>query len=85
MELARFPLRRLFARLADGIDSTLLVLLLTLSMVGLAVLYSASYDVPGRIATQVVSLTVAITALWIVAAQFRPGRRRRCDSEMATS
>jgi hypothetical protein len=38
MELARFPLRRLVWRVAEGIDSTLLVLLLTLSMVGLAVL-----------------------------------------------
>ena len=67
MELARFPLRRLFARIAEGVDSTLLVLLLSLSMVGLAVLYSASYDVPGRVATQLVSLTVALTAMWIVA------------------
>ena len=67
MELARFPLRRIAGRLAEGIDSTLLMLLLTLSMVGLAVLYSASYDVPGRVAGQLVSLTVALTAMWIVA------------------
>ena len=67
MELARFPLRRIVARLSEGIDSTLLMLLLTLSMVGLAVLYSASYDVPGRVATQLVSLTVALTAMWIIA------------------
>ena len=67
MDLARLPLRRLAGRLAEGIDSTLLVLLLTLSMVGLAVLYSASYDVPGRVAGQLVSLTVAIAAMWIVA------------------
>jgi len=67
MELARFPLRRIAGRLAEGIDSTLLMLLLTLSMVGLAVLYSASYDVPGRVAGQLVSLTVALTAIWIVA------------------
>ena len=67
MELARFPLRRIVGRLAEGIDSTLLVLLLTLSMVGLAVLFSASYDVPGRVAGQVVNLAVALTAMWIVA------------------
>ena len=67
MDLARLPLRRLAGRLAEGIDSTLLVLLLTLSMVGFAVLYSASYDVPGRVAAQLVSLTVALTAMWIVA------------------
>jgi rod shape determining protein RodA len=67
MELARFPLRRLAWRLAEGIDSTLLVLLLTLSMVGLAVLYSASYDVPGRVAAQLANLAVALVAMWIVA------------------
>ena len=67
MDLARFPLRRIAGRLAEGIDSTLLMLLLTLSMVGLAVLYSASYDVPARLATQLVSLAVALTAMWIVA------------------
>ena len=67
MELARFPLRRIAGRLAEGIDSTLLVMLLTLSMVGFAVLYSASYDVPGRVANQLASLAVALTAMWIVA------------------
>jgi rod shape determining protein RodA len=67
MELARFPLRRVFGRLAEGIDSTLLVLLVALSMVGLAVLFSASYDVPGRVAAQVVNLVVALAAMWIVA------------------
>ena len=67
MELARFPLRRFFARIAEGVDSTLLVLLLSLSMVGLAVLYSASYDVPGRVAAQLANLAVALAAMWIVA------------------
>src|SRR5690349_10564802 len=67
MDLARFPLRRIAGRLAVGIDSTLLMLLLTLSMVGLAVLYAASYDVPARLATQLVSLAVAVTAMWVVA------------------
>jgi rod shape determining protein RodA len=67
MELARFPLRRLLYRLAEGIDSTLLVLLLALSTLGLAVLFSASYDIPGRVAAQVVNLVVALAAMWIVA------------------
>ena len=67
MELARVPLRRVVWRLAEGIDATLLVLLLTLSMVGLAVLFSASYDVPGRVASQLISLAIALTAMWIVA------------------
>jgi rod shape determining protein RodA len=67
MELARIPLRRLVWRVAEGVDSTLLVLLLTLSMVGLAVLYSASYDMPGRVAGQLANLTLALAAMWIVA------------------
>jgi rod shape determining protein RodA len=36
-------------------------------MVGLAVLYSASYDVPGRVAAQLANLAVALIAMWIVA------------------
>jgi rod shape determining protein RodA len=67
MELARFPMRRVVWRLTDGIDATLLVLMLSLSMVGLAVLYSASYDAPGRVAGQLANLAVALVAMWIVA------------------
>src|SRR5689334_4535964 len=67
MELARLPLRRIGLRLAEGIDSTLLVLLLSLSMVGLAALFSASYDTPSRVASQVGNLAVALVAMWLVA------------------
>lgn len=67
MELARVPLRRIALRIVDGIDSTLLVILLTLSMVGLAVLFSASYDYPQRVAAQLANLAVALIAMWIVA------------------
>ena len=45
MGLARFPLRRIAGRLAEVSTRRSSLLLLTLSMVGLAVLYSASYDV----------------------------------------
>ena len=67
MELARIPLRRIVWRLTEGIDSTLLVMLLTLSMVGVAVLFSASYDNPGRVYSQLMNLGVALTAMWIIA------------------
>jgi rod shape determining protein RodA len=67
MELARVPLRRIAWRLSEGIDSTLLVLLLTLSMLGLAVLFSASYDAPSRVAAQLANLVVALVAMWMVA------------------
>jgi rod shape determining protein RodA len=67
MELAGFPLRRIVWRITEGLDSTLFVLLATLSMVGLAVLFSASYDAPGRVGGQLVNLAVAVVAMWIMA------------------
>ncbi|HEX7055045.1 MAG TPA: rod shape-determining protein RodA [Burkholderiales bacterium] len=67
MELARLPLGRIAARLAEGIDGTLLVLLLSLSLLGLAALFSASYDMPSRVASQLVNLTLALAAMWLVA------------------
>ena len=67
MELARLPLRRLASRLTEGIDGTLLVLIVSLSMLGLAALFSASYENPARVVNQFVSLGVALVAMWIVA------------------
>jgi rod shape determining protein RodA len=66
-----FTLRRVGTRLAEGIDQPLLLLLLTLSMLGFAALYSAAYENPARILNQLVSLCVALTAMWI-AAQIPP-------------
>jgi len=67
MELARFPLRRVAMRLVEGIDGTLLVLIFMLSLLGLAALYSASYENPGRVTAQVANLGVAFTAMWLIA------------------
>ena len=67
MELARLPLRRIGLRLAEGVDSTLLVLLLALSMLGLAALFSASYENPARVVSQLMNLAVALAAMWLVA------------------
>jgi len=67
MELARLPFRRLALRLTEGIDSTMLVLIVSLSMLGLAALFSASYENPARVVNQLVSLGVALVAMWIVA------------------
>jgi rod shape determining protein RodA len=67
MELARLPLRRIGLRLAEGIDSTLLVLMLALSMLGLLALFSASYEQPARVASQLANLAVALIAMWLVA------------------
>jgi rod shape determining protein RodA len=67
MELARLPLRRIGLRLTEGIDSTLLVLMVALSMLGLAALFSASYENPARVVGQLMNLAVAIAAMWLVA------------------
>jgi rod shape determining protein RodA len=67
MELARLPLRRIALRLGEGIDSSLLVLMLSLSMLGLATLFSATYENPARLLTQVMSLGFALVAMWLVA------------------
>ncbi|HYL89884.1 MAG TPA: rod shape-determining protein RodA [Burkholderiales bacterium] len=68
MELARLPLsQRIGRRLAEGIDSTLLVLMLSLSMLGLLALFSASYDQPSRVVSQLMNLGVALAAMWLVA------------------
>ena len=63
MELARFPVQRIAQRLVEGIDATLLVLILALSMLGFAALFSASYESPGRVLSQLVSLSIALTAM----------------------
>jgi len=67
MELAGQPLRRIGVRLTEGIDGTLLVLVLSLSMLGLAALFSATYESPARVMNQVGNLAVALVAMWIVA------------------
>jgi len=67
MEIARVPVRRIGARLAEGIDTTLLVLMLSLSMLGFLALFSASYDIPSRVASQAMNLGVALAAMWLVA------------------
>jgi rod shape determining protein RodA len=67
MELARFPFQRVAQRLVEGIDATLLMIILSLSMLGFAALFSASYDTPGRVLNQFVSLCIALTAMWLTA------------------
>jgi rod shape determining protein RodA len=67
LELAAFAPRRIATRLAEGIDTPLLILSLTLSMLGLAALYSASYENPARLTSQLANLAVAVAAMWVIA------------------
>ena len=71
---ATLSVRRIAGRLTDGIDSSLLIVMLGLSMLGLATLFSASYDAPSRVVAQVVNLGVALVAMWVVA-QISPQKK----------
>ena len=66
MELAPFSTRRIFQRLAEGIDGPLLALSLALVAVGLATLFSASYEQPARVTAQISNLLVAFVAVAVV-------------------
>jgi rod shape determining protein RodA len=62
-----YPLRRIVWRIAEGVDQGLLVIILSLSMLGLAALYSASYDSPARVLNQLGHFGLALCAMWLVA------------------
>ncbi|HYD56523.1 MAG TPA: rod shape-determining protein RodA [Burkholderiales bacterium] len=59
--------RRVGERLIEGIDGSLFVLTLMLTLLGLAALFSASYDNPARMTAQFVNLGVAFVAMWFFA------------------
>ena len=64
-------IKRLAERFAAKIDGTLFLTVCGLLVLGLMTLYSSSYDMPGRVASQVVNILVALTVMWI-AAQIPP-------------
>jgi rod shape determining protein RodA len=67
MELARYPWQRIGARVVEGIDPPLLIIILSLSLLGFAALFSASYEMPGRVLSQVMHLSLALCAMWVTA------------------
>jgi rod shape determining protein RodA len=67
MEVAGIPLRRVRERLAEGIDGPLLAVALALTAIGLAALYSASFENAARVLAQLGNLAVALAAMWLVA------------------
>jgi len=71
MTLTPVTVRRTLARAVSGLDAPLMTIVLALTGIGLATLYSASYDTPARFHAQLVNFAVAFVALWI-AAQVTP-------------
>src|SRR5688572_1728677 len=67
MEAARFPVQRIAVRLVEGIDGTLMVIIAALTLLGFAALFSASYEVPGRVVSQLMHLSLALCAMWVTA------------------
>jgi rod shape determining protein RodA len=67
MELTGLSPRRVLHRMADGIDGPLLAISLCLAALGIATLFSASYENPGRVTAQLANLCVALLAMWLVA------------------
>ena len=66
-----YPLERIWHRLTGNIDWTLLLIAATILALGMATLYSASYENPARVQAQVVNIAVALGVMW-VAAQIPP-------------
>jgi rod shape determining protein RodA len=57
--------------LTANIDATLMLLAVLLVTLGLFTLYSAAYDTPARLSSQLVNIGVAVAAMWL-AAQMSP-------------
>src|SRR5688572_5302465 len=67
MEAARFPVQRIAVRLVEGIDGTLMVIIAALTLLGFAALFSASYETPGRVVSQLMHVSLALMAMWVTA------------------
>ena len=67
MELARYPWQRIAARVVEGIDPPLLMIIMSLSMLGFAALFSATYESPGRVVNQIMHISLALCAMWMTA------------------
>jgi rod shape determining protein RodA len=59
--------RRLYARLTEGIDGPLFAIACCILILGLATLYSATYQAPGRVGAQTLNVLLALALMWIAA------------------
>ncbi len=60
-------IRRLFGRLTAKIDGPLFALVTCLLVLGLATLYSAAYQAPGRVGAQALNVLLALVLMWFAA------------------
>lgn len=67
LDPVNLSMRRFAVRLTGNIDGSLFTLALILVGIGLATLYSASYENPVRVTAQLANLGVGFAAMWILA------------------
>ena len=67
LDATHLSIRRFANRFTSGIDGPLFTLALSLVGIGLVTLYSASYEYPARITSQLANLAVAFFAMWVLA------------------
>ena len=60
-------LKRLYARASQGIDGPLFGITCCILVLGLATLYSAAYQAPGRVGAQALNVLLALALMWIAA------------------
>jgi rod shape determining protein RodA len=60
-------IRRLIEQLTAKIDGPLFAIVLCLMVLGLATLYSAAFQAPGRVSAQALNLVLALALMWGVA------------------
>ena len=60
-------IRLFFERLAAKIDGPLFAIVACLLALGLATLYSAAYQAPGRVGAQALNVVLALALMWIAA------------------
>ena len=60
-------IRRLFERLTAGIDGPLFAIVGCVLALGLATLYSAAYQAPGRVSAQALNVLLALALMWVAA------------------
>jgi rod shape determining protein RodA len=58
-------INRIWVRLVGGLDGPLLLIVALLMATGLAAVYSASTDLPGRFNAQLLNLGVAVLVMWL--------------------
>jgi rod shape determining protein RodA len=60
-------LNRLYVRFTQGIDGPLFAIACCILLLGLATLYSAAHQAPGRVGAQALNVLLALALMWIAA------------------